>query len=234
MQLNCDVTECVQISNHTYKVMLKADKEISFKAGQYLFFLLNEEDKRPFSIANVPHSRIIELHIGASGYSDFANEVIKHIKSKKMQNQKVNIDVGHGNAWLREKSNRPKLLIAGGTGFSYVKSIMEKVILDNQDETIFVYWGTKTKKDLYCHQQVLAYQQKYKNFNYEATIESNESHWNGRYGNVLDILDKDFIDYSSYDIYICGPVPMVGKARDMLITKGALIEHMYADAFDYI
>ena len=34
MQLNCDVTECVQISNHTYKVMLKADKEISFKAGQ--------------------------------------------------------------------------------------------------------------------------------------------------------------------------------------------------------
>lgn len=188
MNLNCDVLECVQMNDHTYKVILRSQKCISFKAGQYLFYVLNDDDKRPFSIANTPDSQLLELHIGASKHSDFALKVVEHIKIRQKKKQKVKVEVGHGNAWLRDDSKRPKLLIAGGTGFSYIKSLLEQVIENNPDDTIFVYWGAKTLKDLYYHNHILELKKRYKNFNYEAVIEVEDKNWKGREGNVLDIV----------------------------------------------
>ena len=54
------------------------------------------------------------------------------------------IDAPHGDAWLQEdRQERSLLLIAGGTGFSYVRSILDHCISQNKTQPIYLYWGGK-------------------------------------------------------------------------------------------
>jgi aquacobalamin reductase/NAD(P)H-flavin reductase len=45
---------------------------------------------------------------------------------------------------------------------------------------------------------------------------------------------QDIDDLSAYDIYLAGRFEMVGAIRADFTEKGALVEHMFADAFAYI
>ncbi|EOA2962478.1 NAD(P)H-flavin reductase, partial [Yersinia enterocolitica] len=78
-------------------------------------------DKRPFSMASTPLQKdSIELHIGASELNLYAMAVMDRI----LQEKTLDVDIPHGEAWFREGSHRPLILIAGGTGFSYARSIL--------------------------------------------------------------------------------------------------------------
>ncbi|EEG85074.1 hypothetical protein PROPEN_03443 [Proteus penneri ATCC 35198] len=42
---------------------------------------------------------------------------------------------------LKKESQRPLLLIAGGTGFSYTHSILLAALAENPQRSITIYWG---------------------------------------------------------------------------------------------
>lgn len=50
---------------------------------------------------------------------------------------------------LREDEDRPLILIAGGTGFSYVRSILLTALARNPNRDITIYWGGREEKHLY-------------------------------------------------------------------------------------
>jgi aquacobalamin reductase/NAD(P)H-flavin reductase len=108
-----------------YKVLLKPSEKVDFIAGQYLNFVMSDEDKRPFSIASSPNSDLIELQIGAFVADSYPMQVIERIKSSLESGTEITIEIPLGNAQLRIESERPLLLLAGGTGFSYIKSMFE-------------------------------------------------------------------------------------------------------------
>jgi len=45
---------------------------------------------------------------------------------------------------------------------------------------------------------------------------------------------NDIENFESYDIYLAGRFDMVGAIRTDFVERGALVEHMYADAFAFI
>jgi len=45
---------------------------------------------------------------------------------------------------------------------------------------------------------------------------------------------RDIVSLESYDIYLAGRFDMIGKVRTDFIEHGALVEHMYADAFAFL
>ncbi len=44
-------------------------------------------------------------------------------------------------AWLRDDEERPLILIAGGTGFSYARSILLTALAHNPNREVTIYWG---------------------------------------------------------------------------------------------
>lgn len=65
--LSCKVTSVEAITDTVYRVRIVPDAAFSFRAGQYLMVVMDERDKRPFSMASTPDEKgFIELHIGAS------------------------------------------------------------------------------------------------------------------------------------------------------------------------
>lgn len=198
--------------------------------------IMGEKDWRPFSIASSPcrHEGELELHIGAAEENAYATEVVKKLQEALDTDKSIEIDAPHGDAWLKD-SDRPILLIAGGTGFSYVRSILDHCMSQKLTKPIYLYWGARSDNQLYAFDEMQSLAMQYEHFHFIPVVEAPPTSWNGKVGNVLAAVKADFSDLSAYDIYIAGRFEMAGAAREQLsLERQANRERMFADAFSFI
>lgn len=237
MTINCKVKSIEPLAANTYQILLHPEQPVSFKAGQYLMVVMGEADKRPFSIASSPcrHEGEIELHIGAAEHNAYALEVVESMKHALEVGGDIQIDAPHGEAWIREDSQRPILLIAGGTGFSYVRSILDHCISQNIAQPIYLYWGGRDEAQLYAKQELADIANAHERIQFIPVIEETLSEWTGKQGNVLQAVSDDFDSLADFDIYIAGRFEMAGAARELFTqNKQAKPDHMYGDAYAFI
>lgn len=232
--VNCQVQSISALTSHVYKVLLKPSESVSFEAGQYLNFVMSDEDKRPFSIASSPNSELIELQIGAFVADSYPMQVIDRIKQCHQDNTDVTVEVALGDAQLRQNNERPLLLLAGGTGFSYIKSMFEYLVETNDNREVIVYWGLREESACYELEKTAETVSKLANGHFIPVVENASENWQGKTGLVHQVAMQDIEDLSIYDIYLAGRFEMVGAIRTDFSAKGALVEHMFADAFAYI
>ncbi|MBB3324854.1 MULTISPECIES: NAD(P)H-flavin reductase [Atlantibacter] len=230
--LSCKVTSVDAITETVYRVRLVPDSPFSFRAGQYLMVVMDERDKRPFSMASTPDEQgFIELHIGASELNLYAMAVMDRI----LKDREIVIDIPHGDAWLRDEDDRPLILIAGGTGFSYVRSILFTALARNPAREIAIYWGGREEKHLYDLAELEALSVNHPNLSVVPVVEQPEEEWRGRSGTVLTAVMQDFGTLSEHDIYIAGRFEMAKIARDLFCNeRGAREDRMFGDAFSFI
>ncbi|NAW90473.1 MULTISPECIES: NAD(P)H-flavin reductase [unclassified Vibrio] len=235
MTTQCKVKSIEPLASNTYKIILQPESVLAFKAGQYLMVEMGEKDKRPFSIASSPcRSGELELHIGAAEHNAYAQEVVEKMRTALSNNGLVNIDAPHGDAWVKE-NERPLLLIAGGTGFSYVRSILDHCISQKKSNAIYLYWGAKDVYQLYAKTELSEIAQQFENIHFVPVVETADEGWNGKVGNVLQAINDDFESLEAYDIYIAGRFDMAGVAREQFTQyKNAKSDHMFADAYAFI
>jgi len=233
--LQANIEHISLLTEHIYKVQLKPEQAVDFKAGQYLQLVLGEKDKRAFSIASRPsQADLLELHIGASAADSYAQQSLAHLIDHQNNNSQVKLEVGLGHSYLQENSNRPIILLAGGTGFSYVKSMADHLAEIGCDRPVFLYWGVKNIAALYALIEMQAWAKSNDNFTFIPVIEQADGDWQGHIGYVHKAILKDIVSLEPYEIYMAGRFDMIGIVRDDFIKKGALIEHMHADAFAFI
>lgn len=230
--LSCKVTSVEAITDTVYRVRLLPEASFSFKAGQYLMVVMDERDKRPFSLASTPMQQdYIELHIGTSELNLYAMAVMDRV----LKEQVITIDIPYGDAWLREESSRPLVLIAGGTGFSYARSILLTALAQQPDRDISIYWGARELRHLYDLNELEAISVQYPNLNVIPVVEQPGEDWRGRSGTVLSAVLQDFGSLAEHDIYIAGRFEMAKIARERFCAeRGALEAQMFGDAFSFI
>ncbi|HAI50767.1 NAD(P)H-flavin reductase [Atlantibacter hermannii] len=230
--ISCKVTSVDAITETVYRVRLVPDSPFSFRAGQYLMVVMDERDKRPFSMASTADEQgFIELHIGASELNLYAMAVMDRI----LKDREIVIDIPHGDAWLRDEDDRPLILIAGGTGFSYVRSILFTALARNPAREIAIYWGGREEKHLYDLAELEALSVNHPNLSVVPVVEQPEEGWRGRSGTVLTAVMQDFGTLSEHDIYIAGRFEMAKIARDLFCNeRGAREDRMFGDAFSFI
>jgi NAD(P)H-flavin reductase/ferredoxin len=116
-----------------------------FKAGQYLQILLKDGERRNFSMANAArHNDGVELHIRRIAGGRFSDK----IGSKLALGDQLQIETPFGDFYLRD-SKRPVILLASGTGFSPIKSIIETAIHSCNHRPMHLYWGGRRREDIY-------------------------------------------------------------------------------------
>ncbi len=239
MRTHCEVLSVSALTNNTYRILLKPEKPIKHKPGQYLLAVMDENDKRPFSIASSPcrkNGHEIELHIGAADENVYALEVVNKAKEAlEKKKSPFTVEAPHGEAWLREHSLRPLLFIAGGTGFSYVLSMLDHALAQGLSQPIFLYWGGRDITQLYATEKMQALANKNKQLTYIPVLENPPKEWNAKVGNLLDAVMEDFISLSEYDIYIAGRFEMSGLAREKFCNeRAAHKDHLFSDAFAFL
>ncbi|ABM23439.1 MULTISPECIES: NAD(P)H-flavin reductase [Shewanella] len=228
--IRCKIEKVSPFNDAVYQVLLKPETAFDFQAGQYLCVVMGDKDKRPFSIASAPNAEFIELHIGAAVSESYPMQVVERLKTSSH----IDIEAPGGEAHLRHESLRPRLLIAGGTGFSYIKSIVEHQIALGQQVETMLYWGCRTQDAMYFETIARQWHDAHPWLHFIPVIEEAPANWQGKTANLLAQIKLDFVSLNGYDIYIAGRFDMVGAAREIFREMGVEEAHLYGDAFAFI
>ena len=226
----CDVTSIEPLTENVYRVKLSPTSRYDFLPGQYLRVVMGEQDHRPFSIANIPGDDYLELHIGAEPGNQYAGEVLESMRS----DGKITIDGGHGNAHWQPSLDLPTVLLAGGTGFSYTYSILQAMLEGPLTQPVFLYWGTRTKEDMYHAELLQNLADKHDLFTFRPVVEFPEDTWEGLTGRVHEAVLSDFVSLEPYQVYIAGRFEMAGVAREAFCQRGLQKSHLFGDAYAFI
>ena len=213
-------------------LQLPASERLQFKAGQYIEFILKDGKRRAFSIANAPHdSDFLQLHIRVIAGGVFSEYVEKELQEKAI----LRLEAPFGNFFLREDSQKPLVMVAGGTGFAPVKGIIEHMLHNNINREIVLYRGARELRDLYMHDLCEKWAALMPNITYIPVLsEPNaEDNWQGRTGLVHQAVLDDISDLSAYQAYACGAPPMVEIAHQTFVQQGLDAEEFFSDAFTF-
>jgi CDP-4-dehydro-6-deoxyglucose reductase, E3 len=233
--LPCRVQKLEKLAGDVMLMQLKlpANERLQFLAGQYIDFLLKDGKRRSYSIANPPHAdEFIELHLRHVPGGRFTDHVFGAMKEKEI----LRLEGPHGSFFIREDSDKPIILIAGGTGFAPIKGMIEHLIAEESGRQMILYWGARARKDLYMAQLPIEWQQQHDNISFIPVLSDPlpDDHWQGRTGFVHQAVLEDFADLSGYEVYACGAPAMVDSARGSFIgTRGLPEGAFFADAFVY-
>lgn len=205
-----------------------------FLPGQYLNILLKNGKERSFSIANTPakmENEGLELHVRVVADGHYSPQVKDSLSVKDI----LRIQGPFGTYFLRKKDNRPLIMVAGGTGFAPVKALIEDAIESGYKHPITLYWGARTKADLYQNTVAVDWAKTISHFNYIPVLsdEAADSGWTGERGFVHETILRRHPDLSADSIYASGPPVMIDALRDSLPNNALDEEFFYTDAFDY-
>jgi CDP-4-dehydro-6-deoxyglucose reductase/3-phenylpropionate/trans-cinnamate dioxygenase ferredoxin reductase subunit len=200
-----------------------------FKAGQYLQILLPDGDRRNFSMANPTHQNDgVELHIRHVAGGRFSEEVL----STLAPGAKLQVELPYGDFFLRQSPATPTLLLATGTGFAPIKSIIETAIKEGASRPMRLYWGARKREDLYFAALPLKWQKLFSWFSFVPVLSEPDSDWRGRVGLVHRAVLEDHADLSSFELYACGNPAMISAAQSEFIgSHGLREERFYCDPF---
>jgi CDP-4-dehydro-6-deoxyglucose reductase len=223
-----------QISHDVMALFLKlpSSEHLQFFAGQYIEFLLKDGKRRAFSLANAPHvDNLLELHLRLIPGGQFTQYVFNEMPDKAI----LRIEAPFGSFYYRSESEKPIIMVAGGTGFAPIKGIIEHMIHNDIKRDVFLYWGARAKQDLYMPELPSAWAAAYPHIKFIPVLSdaTPEDDWQGRTGLVHQAVLDDMADLSSFDVYCCGAPAMVEVAHASFLNAGLPEDAFYSDAFNY-
>ena len=124
-----------------------------FLAGQYIDILLKDGHTRSYSLAGSPaQAEQLELHIrkrdgGLFSGMLFGNDPL--IKEKTI----MRVRGPMGTFTLNEEETQPIILLATGTGFAPIQSILLRLIEQQSQRQVHLYWGGRNEAELYYAEQ---------------------------------------------------------------------------------
>jgi anthranilate 1,2-dioxygenase reductase component len=115
-----------------------------------------------------------------------------------------------GTFYLRQP-DKPMYFIAGGTGLSAFLAMLDvlKTQVGHASYPIRLYYGVNRLEDL-CEQQRLdEYRQQLPDFDWIPVVSQPSNEWQGKQGYIPDHLPLSDLRDGAFDMYLCGPPPMI-------------------------
>ena len=228
------VVQMEKLADDVMRLSLKLaeGQRLQFLAGQYIDILLSGNLRRSFSLSTSPLSdELLQLHIRRVPGGHFTGHVFEKMQDKDL----LRFQGPFGMFFLREESDRPAVLVAGGTGFAPIKSILEYAFTQGIQRPLHLYWGVRAKRDLYLPDLPPAWAREHKNFKFTPVLSEPrpEDRWDGRQGWVHEAVAKDYPDLSRHEVYASGPPPMIDALKATVKKHGLPDDRLYYDSFEF-
>lgn len=229
------VTSVEMLAPDVARVKLRVPPGLDFRylAGQFIDVLFDDGERRSYSMASMPRPEgvnDVELHI-------------RHLPGGLFTDRLFGGDVKvrallkcHGplGAFFLRESDKPAIMLASGTGYAPIRSILLEALPKDSKRAFTLYWGARIKRDLYLHEEVEALAREYPNFRYIPVLSeaAEEDAWTGRTGFVHRAVMEDHPDLSTFQVYACGTPVMVDAARaDFTTNTGLPLGEFFSDSF---
>jgi CDP-4-dehydro-6-deoxyglucose reductase len=202
-----------------------AGVRVRFKAGQHLNLILDNGERRDFSMANPPReSDGAQLHVRHVPGGAFTSYVFDGLKRGDI----LRAEVPFGDFTLRD-SDKPILFVAGSTGFAPIKSMIEDMLIRDIRRDVTLYWGARRLEGLYSDLPAKWAAQNPR-FKYVPVL-SDVPEPGVRHDLVHRAVLADHAVLRAFQVYSCGVPVMVEAARREFLAAGLPAEAFFADAF---
>lgn len=230
----CRVARMERLGHDVMALHLKLPHEqrLRFLAGQYIDILLRDGRRRSFSLVNPPQQDTeLEIHIRLVPGGQFTRHVFDGMKQRDILRMQGPL----GTFFLREDSQRPILMMAGGTGLAPIMSILQDAIAKGIQRPIHLFWGVRAMRDLYLDDVVRSWCEQVPNFSYTAVLSEPRTGdaWSGAVGWVHDVLLAAYPKLGPYEIYASGPPPMLAAAKPAFVQHGHASDCLFYDSFEF-
>lgn len=220
------------ISHDIYRVELKLPRrrELSFHAGQYLSVKLPDCEPSFFSIASSPSAQHIELHIQAAPEWVSAQRIIDALNGS----EPVTLELPHGKACLAAVPERPLLLVAAGTGFAQMKSLIDYLREHDGDQPVRLYWGVRRQEDMYLRALAQQWQDDWAPFTFVPVVgDSDDNDWAGHHDQLVRAVLGAGVDWQNVEVHASGSPTMVYTLMDALLEAGLPRDAFFSDVLEY-
>lgn len=231
-KFQANVVDVRSISHDVFRVelLLPRRRELSFHAGQYLSVILPDTDPCYFSIASSPLEQNLELHIQASPEWVSAQKVIDAIKS----GSSVTLEVPHGRACLASAPAKPLLMVAAGTGFAQMKSMVDYLQTTGFEQPLRLFWGVRRHEDMYLRSLAQQWHEQWPPFSFLPVVGDDEDNdWSGHHDQLVRAVLATGQDWQGIQVMASGSPVMVYTLMDALVEAGLPPSAFFSDVLEY-
>ncbi len=222
----------------------------SFRPGQYADVVLRDGTRRSYSMANAPDADgTIEWHVRRMEGGRFSPHAYDKLKARDL----LRIEGPFGSFALRS-GTAPVVLLASGTGYAPIASMLKVHAKELADRGAVLYWGGRRLQDLYAVPSVAQWEAEHPGIrlvpvlsdpgavadvavNADAGAPASAATGVGavgstRLGLVHEAVLADLPDLTRHEVYACGNPLMIEAARRDFTERGGLDPaNFLSDAF---
>jgi NAD(P)H-flavin reductase/hemoglobin-like flavoprotein len=207
---------------------IQPDQPLPYRSGQYLSVETTRWPRvwRTYSIANAPRSdHALEIHVRAVPAGWVSNALVHHTRPGDL----LRLGPALGSMVLDPASNRPLVLIGGGTGIAPIKALVQQLARTPFARTTRVFFGVRKIEDLYDLSPLtrISLTQPWLTI---APVVSDDPNYPGLCGPVVQTAD-DLTTWHGHEVYLCGPPPMVRSGLAVLEKAGVPSHDVHFDPF---
>lgn len=230
-QLPCRVEARTWLSHDVLGLTLKLPRRSGFRylPGQYIDLLLDDGRRRSFSLANAPNGQTLELHVRVTPGGHFARWATHEMPDRAI----LRFDGPLGAFYLRCDSQRPILMMAGGTGIAPIHAMLDDLLAHPTGRPVHLFWGVRAQRDLYLHERLQQWAAAHTALRYTPVLSAPEDGWHGETGLVHEALLRSYPDLRGREAYLSGPPAMVRAGKEAFVAAGLDADHLFYDSFDY-
>jgi NAD(P)H-flavin reductase/hemoglobin-like flavoprotein len=201
-----------------------------YRPGQFALVSTSHRPQlwRPINFANAPRpDGTLELHIRivAAGWVSSA------LVWRGRPGDKLRIGPPMGLLEVDQVSVRDVLFIAGGTGLSTVKSLLEDMVTWNRGRGATVFFGGKTRDDLYDLAALHELARRHHRLTVVPVVE-NDPGFAAEQGLLPDVVSRRG-PWLRHDVYVSGSAAMIRATTTRLEADGVPSERIHYDPYEY-
>ena len=217
------ITALEFVSSEIVKLVVKTQNgsKISFLPGQYANIEIpNLGITRSFSFSGKSDSDTLEFLVRLLPQGAMSD----YLRNDAQVGATLYMTAPFGSFYLRDLA-KPALFFAGGTGIAPFLAMLERLYTEGGVKNpIQLFYGATTDENLVELDRLKAFSEKLP-FTYFPCVSIEKSTVHAQ-GFVTQWVNKKHLGSHSYDVYVCGPPPMV-DAVNGAIAKEQIVQNQY-------
>lgn len=205
-------------------------QSFKFQAGQFVSIRWTGDRQKYFSIASKERdSSSVQLHIRRQVHGEFTSWLFGAARVGDV----FGLEGPLGRFTWSTPNERPVVLMATGTGFSPIQSMVETHELWARKAPVYLYWGGQTENDVYRPELARQWSAMGENFHFIPVAAAPTGEWPGRIGYLQDCVAEDHRSLANFDVYACGSPIMIAHAQEKLVGElGLPSDRFFTDSFN--
>jgi NAD(P)H-flavin reductase/hemoglobin-like flavoprotein len=204
------------------------DQPLPFSAGQHLTVQTPRWPRvwRAYSLAGMPRDDgLLALHVKAVPGGWVSNALVRYTEP----GSELVLGPPLGTMTLEPAADRDLLCVAGGTGLSPVKAIIEQAVRESAvtPRRIYLYYGARRRHELYDLPDLWRLEDAYDGFEL-IPVTSDDPAFDGMQGNVGRVAAR-YMPHADCEAYVAGPPEMVRETIRVLARAGLEPERIHFD-----